>query len=175
VFLALCLALDASRIFKKERDQQTLSSLMTLPLSTRRIIWEKTLGCLKASWPAIAGVVIGLSTLGLTVFSEIRRQAGQGQSYWSRDLYFGVFLFLHAVFTGLLLPVYIAWLSLRVRWGALPIGITIWFLGNFAIGAAMSLLAGEAAVIILPVISFCLLFTCWQNLPGKLEQLAAEE
>src|SRR4030095_10730032 len=65
LFLALCLSLDASRIFKREREQRTLSSLLILPFSTRRFVWEKTLGCLKASWPPLRALALALLLLAI--------------------------------------------------------------------------------------------------------------
>jgi ABC-type transport system involved in multi-copper enzyme maturation permease subunit len=175
LFLALCLSLDASRIFKREREQRTLSSLLILPLSARRLVWAKTTGCLKASWPAIAGLAIALSLLAIGAGNELLDEINEQRSYWVKDLFYATCLFAYALFTGLLLPTFIAWLSLRMRWGALPVGLTIWFFGSFGLGAILFSLAQEGAVILLPVISFCMLMGFWGSIPGKLEQLAAEE
>jgi ABC-type transport system involved in multi-copper enzyme maturation permease subunit len=175
LFLALCLSLDASRMFKREREQRTLSSLLTLPFSTRRFVWEKTLGCLKASWPAIAGLVITLLLLAIGAVGDLLDDINHQRSYWVKDLFYAICVFAYASFTGLLLPAFIAWLSLRMRWGALPVGITIWCFGNFGLGAILFFLAQEGAVILLPIISFCMLIGFWGSIPGKLEQLAAEE
>jgi ABC-type transport system involved in multi-copper enzyme maturation permease subunit len=175
LFLAFCLALDASRIFKRERENRTLSSLLVLPLSTSRIVWEKTIGCLKSSWPAIAGVLISLSILAFGFGLEISREVARGSSSSARDLFYTVCVVGYVAFTVLLLPVFIAWLSLRMRWGSLPIGITIWFLGNFGMGTILVLLTQEGAMILLPIFSFCMLFGFWVAIPPKLEQLAAEE
>jgi ABC-type transport system involved in multi-copper enzyme maturation permease subunit len=175
LFLAFCLSLDASRIFKREREQRTLSSLLILPISTRRLVWQKTFGCLKASWPAIAGVGLGLTIFAFGALQEIGRQQSQGQPYWVRDFFFGSSVFAHAIFSGLLLPVFIAFLSLRMRWGALPVGLTIWLLGNFGAVVILGAIAEEGAFILLPILSFSLLFAFWNSIPAKIEQLAAEE
>jgi ABC-type transport system involved in multi-copper enzyme maturation permease subunit len=175
LFLASCLAFDASRIFKREREQRTLSSLLMLPFSTRRLVWEKTIGCLKASWPAIAGFAFALSLLAIGIGGEIAKDLIYQRPFWSNGVFYGICGITHAALTGLLLPVFIAWLSLRMRWGALPVGFTIWFMGNFAIAAVMIMLTQEGALVLLPMISFCMLFGFWVSIPSKLEQLAAEE
>lgn len=171
LFLAFCLAINASRIFKKERDQRTLSSLLMLPMSTSRLVWEKTFGCLKAVLPGILGFGLGLTILACAAVSEFLARPAN----FSSDAIYVVFGIAHAFFTGLLLPVFIAWLSLRMRWGALPVGITIWFLVNFGAAAVLFLVAQEAAMILLPVSSLCALIGFWQTIPSKLEALAAED
>jgi hypothetical protein len=172
LFLALCLAVDASRIFKVERDQQTLSSLMMLPFSVHRVIWQKTMGCLRSSWPAFGGLAVGLAILFGGIVDESRRHpsAVPGEA-----VFYGTCGFLHAVFTGLLLPVLVAWLSLRMRWGALPVGATIWALGSMGAVMIIGLVAEEGAFVLLPMVSFGLLVFFWTSIPAKLEQLAAEE
>jgi ABC-type transport system involved in multi-copper enzyme maturation permease subunit len=175
LFLSLCLALDASRIFKREREQRTLSSLLMLPYSARRLAWEKTVGCLKTSWPAFTGLAIGISILAFAIAEEFSKER-----YWNRQFFSDTFVYFffgcaHIVFTALLLPVFIAWLSLRMRWGALPVGGTIWFMGNWIGAVVLFIIAQQAAIVLLPLVSFCLLFGFWGSIPSKLEQLAAEE
>lgn len=174
LFLSLCLALDASRIFKKEREQRTLSSLLTLPISTRRLVWEKVSGCLQASWPAFGGVAISLLILASLLAREVFSMRFNTPDT-AEGIFFGACLLAYSILTALLLPVYIAWLSLRLRWGALPVGITIWFFGNCGLGSILGLVAREGAIVLLPIISFGLLLGFWSNIPDKLEQLAAEE
>ena len=175
LFLLFCLALDASRVFKREREQRTLSSLMTLPLSSRRIVREKTIGCLKASWPPIAGFLIGILCLLEVLWRELKRQTLQGHSMVDSDTFYVVFAAAHGAFAALLLPVFIAWLSLRMRWGAFPVGGTIWFIGNWIVGALFVVMFEEGAAILLPFVSFFLLCGFWLRIPGRLEELAAEE
>jgi hypothetical protein len=174
LFLALCLALDASRIFKKEREQQALSSLMTLPFSVHRLIWQKTIGCMKSSWPAFGGVGLSLAALAYGIWEETRRPQSSANIDGEAIIY-PICFFGHAVFTALLLPVFVAWLSLRMRWGALPVGATIWFLGSIGAGAIVGAIAEEASIILLPILSFGLLAWLWMSIPQKLEELAAEE
>jgi ABC-type transport system involved in multi-copper enzyme maturation permease subunit len=175
LFLAFCLALDASRIFKREREQRTLSSLLMLPLSARRLAWEKAIGCLKTSWPAIAGFGIGLGILGIAITKEIVKEISRGQRWLDEGLFYGTCAAAYAVFTALLLPVFIAWLSLRMRWGALPVGATIWFMGNWIGAGVCILLMREGSALVLPIAAFCILCGFWGSIPPKLEQLAAEE
>jgi ABC-type transport system involved in multi-copper enzyme maturation permease subunit len=175
LFLALCLALDASRIFKREREQRTISSLLMLPMSARRLAWEKTVGCLKTSWPAIVGFGVGAGILGFAIADEIRKEISSGQRWFNEGIFYGICAVSHAVFIGLLLPVFIAWLSLRMRWGALPVGGTIWFMGNWIAAVLCFMLMQEGSAVILPIASFCTLCGFWGSIPPKLEQLAAEE
>ena len=75
----------------------------------------------------------------------------------------------------LLLPVLIAWLSLRMRWGAFPIGVTVWFIGQWIIGACMVLMANEGATVLMPIIAGITLAGFASDIPRRLEHLAAQE
>jgi ABC-type transport system involved in multi-copper enzyme maturation permease subunit len=146
LFLTACFALDASRIFKREREQRTLSSLMMLPFSARRIAWEKAMGCIKTSWPAIAGFGISVTIFAFGFGQQIVAEIKRGRTVLDENAFYAVFITSHVVATMLMLPVFVAWLSLRLRWGALPLGGTIWFIGNWIGTALLALLMQEASV-----------------------------
>jgi hypothetical protein len=172
VFLGLCLALDASRIFRRERDEHTLSSLMMLPMSVERLAWDKMVGCLRTSIPPAIGLAAGLILIGIGIFKDLmspHRYGGDSAVFYASAA------FCHGVVVSALLPVFIAWLSLRMRWGALPVGVTIWFFGNWIGGGIAALIFREASIFILPVVAFILLAVMWNAIPRRLEQLAAEE
>ena len=71
LLLGLCVAIDAARIFQRERDAQTLSSLMMLPYSPGRLCWEKMMGCMKASLPPAIGVALGLACFGVAAAENL--------------------------------------------------------------------------------------------------------
>jgi hypothetical protein len=169
LMLALCLAIDAGRIFKIERREQTLSSLVGMPMPITTIIWEKVRGCLRTSIVPVLCLVLGLGILGCGALSEFGRHPG------SDDIFYAFFGFLYAVVAFLMLPVLIAWLSLRMRWGAFPVGCTVWFLGNWIIGMLLAILVEQAAIVLLPAVHGVILGMLVFAIPPLLERLAAEE
>jgi ABC-type transport system involved in multi-copper enzyme maturation permease subunit len=168
--LMVSLAIEAGCIFKSERQQKTLASLLTLPFSTSRIVWHKILGFLISSWTLFLGFSIGF--VGL-LFAWLPDFAGA--NVFDDGFFYACCAIAYAVLSGFLLPVFIAWLSLRLRWGALPIGGTIWLFGNWFIAVFLFLLAREGAIVLLPITALVILCTLASRIPGRLEQLAAEE
>ncbi len=169
-FLLYCTG-DAANIFGAERQQQTLASLMLLPIPARRIAWEKVRGCFAMNWPAFAcaafGVVLFSPDIAKEVSQELTRRPSQSLIAlcgWS-----------HGVFGYALLPVFVAWLSLRMRRGAAALGITIWLVGGYMGSALVLVMMREAGVMVLPFLSGTLLVFLVCNIPRRLEALAAEE
>lgn len=124
IFLAICLfgietGLVASRIFGDERRNLTLGTLMTIPRSTGWMIRQKILGCCPVIIPSVILFGIGFC-LENPVFSD-----WDTRDIWEqmigRDWPVVFYIFSQAV----LLPVLVAWLSLKLRRGALPAGVAI--------------------------------------------------
>jgi ABC-type transport system involved in multi-copper enzyme maturation permease subunit len=166
----LALSLEASRIFSVERTERTLSSLMVLPFSTRQIIWEKIRGCLATSYALFVFMVISAACIACFALKELGKSGADGE---------GVFYFIcfttYAVSVALSFPVFIAWLSLKIRWGAFLVGGTIWTFGNWNFAVLCALVFREASAVILPSVSIVILGVLSTSIPRRLEQLAAEE
>jgi hypothetical protein len=124
----------ASRMFRTELRDQTLSALAVLPDTMRDIVRHKALACLFAAVPGIVccsalhvialflpgGVVTGISSGGLLIVSTI--------SGWCSHL---------------LLVALIAWLSLYMKRGALPAGFLLTYVGNAFVTMLIMLIFGS--------------------------------
>lgn len=118
--LGICLetSLMASRVFHDETKWHTLSNLVMLPISIRRMAYEKIAGCLWGLFPAatlfFAGAVCAPENFG-TALTEIITQPWHW--VWIAQL----IMFWHLI----------AWGSLQIKWGALPLAIAIVLFGDF--------------------------------------------
>jgi hypothetical protein len=129
-FFALDTGLLASRIFGDERRHLTLGTLVALPKTTGWIIRQKLRGCSAAILPSAA-------LFGVGCWLQIR----WGDSRWlvrwvvRHD---GWIVLSYIASQALLLPVLIAWLSLKLRRGAMPAGIAL----MIAMNALVAVFAG---------------------------------
>ena len=109
--------LYASRIFREETKWKTLSSITLLPLYTHEIAYSKIAGCIPALLPAVAylslGCLLAPSTVG-DFMSEVLDEVG----FWYAAVQY--VLFVHLV----------AFLSLFIKWGALPLAFALIYLVN---------------------------------------------
>lgn len=171
VVFVLALAVDAARIFKHERRDQTLSSLALLPCSIERLVWEKVRGCFATNWPLVAMMALGLALLARDLLPDLSRD-------WVRrpkSVFEGGAIVLCFIISAVQLPLTIAWMSLRLRWGGFPIGFTVWFLGNYAAMILCFVLVREATFVVLPVAGIVVAGWLAFDIPRRLEQLAAGE
>jgi len=160
IYFGLDASLLASRIFGDERRQLTLGTLLTLPKHTGWFIRQKLLGG--------SPVIIPSAVLfGTGAWLDIAL-SNSDYSLW-RQVSNGNWLVIsYIVSQALLLPVLIAWLSLKLRRGAMPAGIALmaamnvlivviietafrgsnekWFIGHAA--ACSALLAVAFAILI---------------------------
>jgi hypothetical protein len=120
--VAFCveIAIVASRIFRWELNEQTWSSLALLPLGIPQITWRKLSGSLLALLPVLLAMLTWLLLVGSNAWDHSAR----------RNVDFSVLLgaaavALQAVLLTILL---IASFSLRLRRGALPLGLAIGFI-----------------------------------------------
>ena len=104
----------AARIIGSERREQTLSTLASLPLEMRQLIRSKARGCLLAAAP---GLVVS-SGAGLTHYT----MAGSGQAFLLPTI---LVQLVTNLFGLLFLALLIAFLSLHLLRGALPLGFLI--------------------------------------------------
>jgi ABC-type transport system involved in multi-copper enzyme maturation permease subunit len=166
-FLVPSLAFTASRIFKTERRDQTLSDLAILPCSIQRIVWEKVRGCLAADWPLLAMITLGAMLALPSVVRDMLR--------YPRGLAEGAAFCCCLTISAVQLPLSIAWMSLRVRWGGLPLGLTAWSIGNYlAVFLAFSVMR-ETSIFLLPFAGLIVAGMLIANIPRRLEQLVTSE
>jgi ABC-type transport system involved in multi-copper enzyme maturation permease subunit len=170
------LALAASRIFRVELRGQTLSSLASLPLSLATIARQKALGCLLASWPEVLFFFCGFALLA----PELSKWLKRWPSEMSPDLT-GFFFTVTITAAGIAFFVHlVAWLSLRVKFGALPLAMVISFVGMQIAGIAFAFIFGmmkiEPEVAASLILIFLLLAAAGLHatIPRRLAQLAAE-
>jgi hypothetical protein len=114
---ALELGLLASRVFREEVKANTLPLLMMLPESTARIAWTKAAAAVPALIPAICYFLLG-ALLDAEDFAKAFKQLVTSMSGWYSIAVF--ILFLHLA----------AYLSLVVKWGALPLAIFLVYLSQ---------------------------------------------
>jgi hypothetical protein len=160
----------ASRIFRIERSERALSSLFTLPIPTSSIIGKKVIGCLAPSQPLIIMAVIGGGITALWLFHMVVTERPRFE-----DMFYGILFTMHGIFSTALLPVFVAWLSLRVRWGAFLVGGTIWAVGGWFVLLVCVLTFEEGSSVILPALSGFALAYFARAIPRRLHELAAEE
>lgn len=139
------LAILAARMFGTEIRDQTLSALATLPLTIRQIAYRKALVLVQFALPgAIAVITCGVITI-VAYTGAIRGSSGQAPSY--------ITMFIGQVLSNWLNIIFIvhvvAWLSLIVKRGAVPIGYvaaqafhTIIAIGSMALAAALGSFRG---------------------------------
>jgi hypothetical protein len=174
-FLWLELAFAASRVFRLERRWLTLPSLATLPMSMHRIAWQKVLGCLLGALPWIVFVVFGcafklpywlrdlLQTPGA---SGNLNPSAQWLTIWSTVLpYLGVLLLFHVILA----------LSLRLKWGSLPLGFVCYYLGQALMMILAMLIFQQAGFAIAAVIQASAMVALYVHIGRRLEELAAED
>lgn len=136
------LLLQAGRIFGVERKRQTLSSLAGLPWSTGKIIRQKMLGFLPAFIPWLLLALAGFALVWEPILAELQREfeySAHRPENQREVLAIGAYVFMQGV--GLVMLV--AWLSLRMRRGALPVAIAICAVWNIIFGVCVDDLANE--------------------------------
>ena len=135
VLICIELVVHAARVFNSEFRWRTLSGLIVLPMSVRRLAYQKILGCLLCVVPYLLWFLVGL-LLAPGAFAD----AIEGL-LTEREGLIGVFQMLTQ---GLLLLHLVAFLSLVLKRGALALGLLIWYFGN-------SMLFGLVGMLIFPL------------------------
>lgn len=177
------LAIAASRIFRVELRGQTLSSLAALPLSLATIARQKALGCLLNTWPAVLFFLGGFALTVPDLFESYIRARAPGSNLHVGEELTMMFLLFAIPAAGIAFFVHlVAWLSLRVKFGALPLGIVISFVGMQMAGMAFAFIfgflfkggGGDVAAFLILACLLCATAGLHVTIPRRLEQLAAE-
>lgn len=158
--------LYAARIFEEEIKQKTLAALIVLPISTFRIALSKVTGCLLGLIPACLFLLLGC-VIDPSGFSNVLATLADWR-WWFGVSYF--LIFLHVI----------ALLSVLLRWGALPLTLSIMILPAWCCGFALSGPApgpsAEAAVVLFIIFfhMLCAIAILMELILGFLESAAAE-
>jgi hypothetical protein len=176
MFLIACaeLAFMAASVFRQERKWKTLSTLSMLPMSVRRMAYQKLLGCLPALIPAAFYFCLGLLCVGGELIRDFAGDLLSGDFHVSDDVFFG---FSYAFLQGVLFLHLVVWLSLYLKRGALPLAIAIHFVIHLFLGIAMAavLRYGVGSLIALSVLSAVASIVLHVKIGTRLEELAAED
>ena len=174
IFLAE-VAFISARVFRQERIWKTWSSLSMLPMSTKRIAWQKIGGCLIATWPVWLFGAFG----GILVAEDLTKElwklflVASGPAYnWEWMALTGLaFAFLLFVFFYHL----VITLSLRLKWGALPLSLAITIVGTSLSVGLIPFMFHAAAFLMLDVALSIAIVLLHHHIGNRLEQLAAED
>jgi hypothetical protein len=178
-FMAFALGMEltfaAARIFRHERRWKTLSSLAMLPVSLRSVAYQKILAALLTLWPGILYFCIGVACASDTIWEGIWKawhsQMGAVRFSnitlgWLGLSILQALFFLHLV----------ANLSLRVKWGAIPLAIAMSYLFSMPSMMAVMLIFRVNGAMVIPMITLLIATVALHvNTGARLKQLAAEE
>ncbi|MFO0919111.1 MAG: hypothetical protein U0872_12450 [Planctomycetaceae bacterium] len=125
-FLILEASIFAARIFHDEIRLQTMSSLLMLPRTIPYLAYSKALGCLLGLLPALFWLVITLGIMGVGDMIPAPARANGYSGPFALLLYVITNPNLWAVLLVLSFFLHLtSLLSLFVKWGALPLAITV--------------------------------------------------
>lgn len=159
--LAIELGVIASRLFREEARNKTITGLAGLPLAMKHIVLMKIDGAKRALLPVFCG--LGLGAAGMIAAAVISEESAPIAILLGAAvllyLWAQVWLFAHLT----------AYLSLRLRWGALPLSFAICFVGN-SVGLVLCF-----GIFVAPIVALILVPTFRESINSRLEALAAED
>ncbi len=168
-------AFIAARVFRQERVWKTWSSLAMLPMSTRRIAYQKILGCLIATWPAVLFFAFGFALASEDLFNGLSSMFSFSSRTNSNFEWVALSGFVFAILQTIFFYHLVVDLSLRLKWGALPLSIGIAWVGTGMMVGMAFLMFKEAAFFVLDFAVGILIVVLHHNIGHRLEQLAAED
>jgi hypothetical protein len=174
--VAVELTLAAARIFRHERRWRTLSSLAMLPSSLGSIAYQKVLGALLVVWPAVLYFFIGLMCASGTIWEELHKlwsKPNHGLASMIGQIAFGGFAFF--VIQPLFFLHLVANLSLRVKWGTIPLAIAINYLFFTFTMMTVMFLVGQGMLFVLAIMFIAATIFLHVNTGARLRELAGEE
>jgi hypothetical protein len=167
------LAFMAGGIFRQERRWKTLSTLAMLPMSTRRMAYQKLLGCIPALIPAAFYFGLGLLCVLDDILKEVADDLLHGNFRHYDDLFF---VFCYALTQSILFLHLVVWLSLYLKRGALPMAIAINFVVNMFLGLIMAAVVRDSGgLVIMAILSVVASIVLHVKIGTRLEELAAED
>ena len=167
------IAIIVSRVFRQERRWHTLASLGTLPDSLNRIAYQKLLGCALTLGPVLFYFLLGFLFASGDLLDGFLRFMSSTRRFTSGDwVGFSAMAFLGTM--EIFFFHLVAYLSLRVKWGALPLSVAICFIGGF-VSVLVSISSGGALFIFLAVLMLVLSGKLHVMTGARLHEVAAEE
>lgn len=162
------IAFIAASVFKQERRDQTLSSLVMLPYSIRQIAYQKVLGGIASMLPVFFYFCLGMLFVAEELFEEMGR--------WGRIEPLAIIVPSYLITQFLLFLHFTAWLSLYLKRGALPVAIALSFVGNMILTLTAGMLDREGgALAVLTITLLAITIALHRAIGTRLEELAAEE
>jgi hypothetical protein len=172
VTLSIELAFAAGRIFRQEWRWKTLSGLAMLPIPIRSIAYQKILAALLSLWPGILYFAFGFVCTSRVIWDEFVRTWSAPRTIESA-LLGGLGL---TVVTTLFFLHLVANLSLRVKWGAIPLAFAITYLGPmFLFPITMFFFRNSGGLFVHAIMFFIATVALHVNTGVRLRRLAAEE
>ncbi len=166
------LAFMAAGVFQQERKWKTLSSLVMLPMSVRRMAYQKLAGCIPALIPAASYFAIGLFFVGDEIAQEVfEHWSSPGFPFINQILLAAGCVLLQ----GILFLHLVVWLSLYLKRGALPMAIAISIVANMLLGLTWGVLMHDDGLAMLAAVSVIGSIVFHVKVGDRLEALAAEE
>jgi hypothetical protein len=154
-----------SRIYRLERKERTLSSLMILPSYYDALLKSKRRAVLLSLLPGLSIMAVSAMFLFGPFMAELRPGYviwfAQGAGYLVAQLYFNHYL--------------VAWFSLRMKWGGLPLALAISWLGNSLAAFVAALMFQFAAVFVLIIATVVATVAMRNAFRQRLEAAATEE
>jgi ABC-type transport system involved in multi-copper enzyme maturation permease subunit len=150
-FAALCAEalFAASRIFRSERNQRTLSGLAALPHDLPELISAKRRAVVLSMLPVGGFFTVSLiGALGLNLGDYL---TGNRSGFL---LFFGSLFLIWTVGQFFLNLRLVAWFSLRMKWGGLPFALTLSFFTQMPATAVVALAFREGSTVIVPVVTW---------------------
>ncbi len=170
-FIAVELAFAAASVFRVERQGQTLSSLAMLPQGIRRVAYEKLLGIIPSL--SAAGIYLLLS---LPLISKFIREGFSSLSFDNRRHWLELAVMVFAFAQGVFFLHLVANLSLRVKWGALPLAIGIHILlMMFVLISSVGLVRNESGIVIPLILMIGATLFLHLNTGKRLVEVAGED
>ena len=133
------LSFASARVFRVERQWKTLSSLAMLPMSMRRIAYQKLLGCVPALLPCLAYLALGAILATHRKANDFAHIDGDAALAIFYGLVVQAAFFFHLV----------AWLSLRMKRGALAVALGLHFLLQFFGAAFFAMVFRDSSALVL--------------------------
>jgi ABC-type transport system involved in multi-copper enzyme maturation permease subunit len=170
IALGVEVAFAANRIFQSEVRSKTLSTLGVLPMSWRRIAYEKVGAAVLGLWPGVLLFALGAacvdSTADLIDWLFHPRRWTESDASWLLVVAVAgasTLCFIHMV----------ANLSLRIRWGALPAAFAITYFTTMLL--AVFATQGTTGLVIEMLVTLGATLALHVNVGTRLRELAAAE
>jgi ABC-type transport system involved in cytochrome c biogenesis permease component len=133
---------SASRVFRREHQDHTLSALILLPGEPKDLVRAKRRALYLSLIPLFAAIAFTIVPL---LFNMVQTDDG-----WDIfiNLVGGVLLFVEFIFHCYL----VGWFSLRLRWGALPVCLALSVVANAFLGLLLLAIFQEASLFFMLVL-----------------------